>query len=415
MGVEMRSNLLKYRFIYALFRRNLHQFFKSQAQLNLDKQSFRLGKTNVYLVYEASLIRECFNKGKNLPREPLTKLIGGLLADESCSASLDRRRLIENVIDQHVISYIDHCILHHYDGFLCQPLSNNLILKQLKRLSLETSVAIVLSPKCIAEQRLLCDAVQTLVDYREHHKYSRLPMSKKRKRERGIAEQQIMTYVSRCLTKQIELDSEYSLLSCLLTLFDKKQLESEEINQEVLAFLGGCVEAAGGMLFWVLKCFLQFESASQRLSEVIVRENLTINDALSHSQFQSFVMEILRFYPAASTLGRFVEDNSIAGIEAGSYVWMSPMMAHFDERYWLDPNSFNPQRFSQGIETSAFFPFAQDEHNCVGEYLALAQMKAFLYVCATRLDRDESLLTVRRISAMLTLAPRSVKGSVAFE
>lgn len=410
----MRSSLLKYHFIYAFLRRNLYHFFRNQAQPTIDKQSFTLGKNKIYLVHEANLVRECFKHGKRLHREPLKRIIGnGLFSEETSPASRERRTLIQSLISRDVLHYIDHCILHHYDGFQCQPLSNHAIPEQLKRLSVETNVAIVLSPASTDDQRILCDAVATILDYIEYDLFTPIKLSKKRKQQFEAAKQRVFSYVSRCLTQQTELASQHSLLACLLTLFDQNKLDANQINDEVLSFLGSGVETTGTMLFWVCKCFLQYPEAAQSVVEVIERDDLSISDALKHKQLNYFVQETLRHYPAAWAMIRFIENDNVDGIDAGSFVWMSPCTTHFDERYWLQPNAFNPQRFSSGVQKNAFFPFAQGPHKCFGEYLAMTQMKAFLYLCATRLDRDESFINVRRLSSKLALAPIGVRGVLA--
>lgn len=415
MGGRMRASLLKYRFIYAFLRRNLYHFFRNEAQPDIDKQSFQLGKSKIYLVHEANLIRECFKEGKRLHREPLKKIIGnGLFSEETSPASRERRKLIQGLISRDVLRYIDHCILHHYDGFQSHQLTNSLILEHLKRLSVETNVAIVLAPESAEDQRILCDAVGVILDYIEYDLFTPVKLSKKRKQDFVAAKQQVFSYVTRCLTQQTQLASEHSLLACLLTLFDQKKLDANQINDEVLSFLGSGVETTGTMLFWVLKCFLQHQEAAKQITEVIQHDHLTMNDAFKHKQFNYFVQETLRHYPAAWAMIRFIEDDSVNGIDPGSFVWMSPCTAHFDERYWANPNAFEPKRFAGHVEKNAFFPFAQGAHKCFGEYLAMTQMKAFLFLCATRLDRDEGFLKVRRMSSKLALAPLGVKGVVAF-
>lgn len=415
IGSLMRASLLKYRFIYAFLRRNLYHFFRSQVQPNVDKQSFVIGKKRIYLAYEANLIQDCFNKGKRLHRESLKRIIGsGLFSEETSTASQERRALIQRLMTPDALRYIDHCILHHYDGFQCQQLANHLIVEQLKRLSVETHVAIVLAPQSTEDQRMLCSAVSVMLEYIEYDLHTAIKLPSKRKEVFETAKQQVLSYVSRCLTKQIELASEHSLLAGLLALFDQNLLDANEIDDEVLSLLGSGVGTTGTMLFWVLKCFLHHQTATKEVLDAIRYEHLVMQDAFGHQQFAYFIKETLRHYPTIWAMVRFIEDDSVAGVEAGSYVWMSPCATHFDERYWLQPNAFNPQRFSSGVTNEAFFPFAHGAHKCLGEYLAMTQMKAFLFLCATRLQREEGYVKVRRLSSTLALVPTGVKGYIEF-
>jgi cytochrome P450 len=55
---------------------------------------------------------------------------------------------------------------------------------------------------------------------------------------------------------------------------------------------------------------------------------------------------------------------------------MIPMIGiHYDERYWQNPEEFNPDRFS-AEETAkrpnfAFIPFGEGPRNCIGMRLAI--------------------------------------------
>lgn len=85
----------------------------------------------------------------------------------------------------------------------------------------------------------------------------------------------------------------------------------------------------------------------------------------------------MRFYPSASRLERkCVKDYAILNngnnlkIPKGSIVAFVTDGFHKDERYWENPTTFDPERFSPAnkgkLNPYAYFPFGQGPRNCIG-------------------------------------------------
>jgi cytochrome P450 len=97
--------------------------------------------------------------------------------------------------------------------------------------------------------------------------------------------------------------------------------------------------------------------------------------------------ETLRLYPSLPVFGRTAKTDITFGgveIESGSHVLMSPYVVQRDERWFDDPETFDPSRFEGDADRPefAYFPFSGGRHACLGEAIATTEA---LVVLATTL------------------------------
>ncbi|WP_338861206.1 cytochrome P450 [Xenorhabdus griffiniae] len=406
------SLFLKYKFLYYFLSKKLYYFFKCQSKKHVQQQKIRFGKTKIYFAHNPEIIRSVFKYGKRLHREPLQKIIGkGLFSEETSPKSRERRKKIQNTINRDVINYIDLCIHHNFKTFKFNRLKDHEIMCHFRRLSIETNVDIILSPENNNDKKKLSDAVGIILDYIEYDLFTSVKILKSKKKQFFLAKKQIFNYVSDNLNKS-HLKSDNSFLGCLTLLYNQGELTEEQINDEILSFLGSGVETTGTMLFWVMKCFMDYSAEAEKIKKEITQENVNHKSVLKNRYFNDFVLETLRYYPAAWAMIRYIDNDCIPSIEPESFVWVSPCMTHFDERYWEKSELFYPERFNHPYDKNTYFPFAQGTHKCFGEYLAMSQMKAFLYLCATRLDTKRCKIKIGKLSSKLALAPKKIRGEL---
>ncbi len=125
------------------------------------------------------------------------------------------------------------------------------------------------------------------------------------------------------------------------------------------------------------------------------------------------VMEAMRVFPPAWVIPRaVVEDDEIDGcrIPAGSSVVVPINSLHHDERFWPDPESFDPERFMPGAakhHRSAYLPFGGGRRICIGQSFALIEMT----MIAAEMSRAHTYELVPghpvEPEATLTLRPRN--------
>ncbi len=96
--------------------------------------------------------------------------------------------------------------------------------------------------------------------------------------------------------------------------------------------------------------------------------------------------ESLRLIPPVPSLPRCaVRDTEFMGFKlpAGTRVSVSPMFTHHMADIWVDPESFDPLRFSDEASRNrhkyAFVPFGGGAHMCLGLHFAYMQAKCFAW------------------------------------
>ena len=92
--------------------------------------------------------------------------------------------------------------------------------------------------------------------------------------------------------------------------------------------------------------------------------------------------ETMRIFPAArATTREAVEDDVLGGyeIKAGDRMFINIIGIHMDERYWDNPEKFDPDRFSpersEDRHKWAFLPFLNGPRKCIGEPLSRVEMQ----------------------------------------
>ncbi|XP_047350852.1 probable cytochrome P450 4aa1 isoform X3 [Vespa velutina] len=98
------------------------------------------------------------------------------------------------------------------------------------------------------------------------------------------------------------------------------------------------------------------------------------------------IKETLRLYPAIPVIARcLTEDIKIDGriIPTGTSVLISPYLTHRIPRYYLDPESFKPERFDpqnsdEKLHPYAYIPFSAGPKNCIGYKFAILEMKVLV-------------------------------------
>lgn len=110
------------------------------------------------------------------------------------------------------------------------------------------------------------------------------------------------------------------------------------------------------------------------------------------------IKEILRLWPPASGVrigrkGFFIKDPGTGEMidTEGTLVWTVSMAMHRDKRTWGDDaDEFKPERFlpenADKIPPDAWRPFEKGPRNCIGQELALIEMKVVLAMTLREFD-----------------------------
>ena len=116
---------------------------------------------------------------------------------------------------------------------------------------------------------------------------------------------------------------------------------------------------------------------------------------------ESVFKEAIRYYPPVPFSVRQVMRNTQIenyNITKDSYLTISPLLLHHDDRYWDDPQKFDPYRFiDPGYINHAYFPFAGGAHTCLGKFFASYLFKnvIYKYVQSIQNSQIDHLLDIR--------------------
>jgi len=128
---------------------------------------------------------------------------------------------------------------------------------------------------------------------------------------------------------------------------------------------------------------------------------------------RNFLNEVIRLHPPIWAIMRNAKyDIEINGIEfsPGTTIVTSPYCMGRDERFFKNPEVFDPQRWENQIEKFAFFPFSHGRRVCKGE----RYVREYCYkVIEDLISSDKSVAFEKASFSDVTSVSRKIKEKVA--
>jgi cytochrome P450 len=117
----------------------------------------------------------------------------------------------------------------------------------------------------------------------------------------------------------------------------------------------------------------------------------TVDDYARLAYTERVFTEAMRLRPPAWAIGRLVKEDYEAcdyRIPAGSLILMSQFVMHHDERYYPEPERFDPERWTPEAKATrppySYFPFGGGARRCIGESFAWMEGVLVLATLASR-------------------------------
>ena len=184
------------------------------------------------------------------------------------------------------------------------------------------------------------------------------------------------------------LDAEYE---------DGTAPSESEIQSQLMTFLFAGHETSALALTWIVYELGRKPAVADALhtevDSVLDGEHATLADLPDLAYTEQVVREALRRYPPAAVMFRETrEDVAVGGyrIPEGTFVTVPQFHVHRDERWWDDPETFDPDRW-EGVEEVpgdrpdyAYFPFGGGPRHCIGMRFALLELQLALATFAKR-------------------------------
>ncbi len=188
------------------------------------------------------------------------------------------------------------------------------------------------------------------------------------------------------------------LVGMMMSARDKatgEPMSDRQLLDEIFTMIVAGHETTASSLSWIWFLLSQHgeeEAQLHRELSFLATESLDLA-ALNGLPYTSGVVnEALRLYPPGWIIPRrSVHDDQIGDylILAGSDIFICPYFLHRDSRWWKAPNDFKPQRFlaenaGELPDKYCYIPFSIGPRKCIGDFLALVEMKIHLAVLLPR-------------------------------
>jgi cytochrome P450 len=193
-------------------------------------------------------------------------------------------------------------------------------------------------------------------------------------------------------------------LTLLLEQSGPDGLTMEEIEDNILTFIGAGHETTARALAWCLYCVANVPHVRVEMEKEIDRvlatgvEPVEWLDLMPH--VRAAFEETMRLYPPAPSINRAAiatdQWTSPTGervdIPAGVTVLIMPWTLHRHALYWEKPRAFMPERFlpenRAGINRFQFLPFGAGPRVCIGATFALQEAVIALAILMHRFRFD---------------------------
>lgn len=198
----------------------------------------------------------------------------------------------------------------------------------------------------------------------------------------------------------------HALLEVNLNFTDKKILS----QVKTMIFAGH--ETTANVITWAfyfLSCYPEWQDKiykefSERGFSISSEEDLK-----TFTTINLFLKEVLRMRPPAWSFGRVAtSEDRIHGeeVHSGDLISISPFLIHHHPDYWVNPESFNPERFLVSPAPYTFIPYGAGPRICMGERLANLEMSMFLIHAIKEFKFSHSFKSTNiQMNAQVSLRP----------
>ncbi|MER3446659.1 MAG: cytochrome P450 [Candidatus Dadabacteria bacterium] len=387
------------------FRRDPIGFLMDIARDYGDIVHFKVGPQNVFLFNHPNYIKDVlvtnsrnFVKSRGLERTKF--LLGqGLLTSEGEFHHRQRRLIQPAFHRQRIAAYA--FIMTDYGVRMRERWQDSTtvdIAQEMKRLTLSIAGKTLFNADVESESNEIGEALTVAMDeWRTRvlpffEIFDRFPLPGNRRlwKVRERLDKTVYRIINEHRTSGMD---QGDLLSMLLYAQDEEsdgdQMTDTQLRDEALTILLAGHETAANALTWVWYLLSEYPDVESKLQaeidSVLVGRLPTFNDVLCLRYTEMVFAEAMRLYPPAWILGRrAIGDYKVADylLPAGSVIFMSPYVMHRDPRYFPDPLTFDPKRWTPELRALrprfSYFPFGGGPRQCIGE--AFAWMEGVLII-----------------------------------
>jgi cytochrome P450 len=207
---------------------------------------------------------------------------------------------------------------------------------------------------------------------------------------------------------------------------DGAPLPLQRVRDEALTFMLAGHETTANALSWMWYLLaLNPHARAKMLAEVddvLLGRRPTVDDLAALPWTQACFQEAMRYFSPVWAIARVAIDDDVIGrhhIRKGTTIIIPVHLLHHDDRWWPNPEEYNPSRFlpgaGKGRPRSAYLPFGGGKRICIGSSFALMESVLITAMMSQRFVFDlvaghpvdpEATLTLRPRHGVKTIARR---------
>ncbi|MEV0251087.1 cytochrome P450 [Nocardia sp. NPDC050712] len=178
---------------------------------------------------------------------------------------------------------------------------------------------------------------------------------------------------------------------------DGHAMDEQQLRHEVLTFLLAGHETTGGALAWTIYQLCRNPAVLREVVDEVdgqLGAGAPDTAALGKLELTGRVIdESMRLHPPAWAFSRTAvaaDSFDRFDVEAGAMIAISPFVNHRLPEFWSSPLRFDPDRFTTEAVRARpafhYFPFGWGAHLCVGQHMALTEVRVGLAMLLSQFD-----------------------------
>ncbi len=272
---------------------------------------------------------------------------------------------------------------------------------EMRRLTVQILGETLLNEDLRGDEEIVTAAADALVDRTNFQRPGQLlpdwvPTPTDRRFRRTV--NRLDSFVSDLVVDRQRADTpEEDVCAILLAAHEAGDLTLAEVRENLVSFLLAGHESPAGALTRAWYLLSEHpdvrESLREEVERVVSGDRPTVDTYDDLEYTQRVIAETLRLYPPTTGVNRqATEPVSIGGYElpAGARFLIPQWVAHRDERFWTDPEVFDPDRWASDTDRPeyAYFPFSGGPRACIGRDFARLELTLALATMVDRVDLE---------------------------